>query len=218
MSMDLESVKALLIDRDFGQRIRGLNALRALEPAIAFELILPLVTDPHVRVRYAAVSQLANLGSQDRDLSLKLLRVALRDPETDIQAAAADAIGALQLTDAFDELASLYRSSPDWIVRMSILAPLGEFGDPRAFDLLVEALRDDNPLMYATAISALGEMRDSRAVPHLAPFADDPDWQTRYRLVQALSYLEGNDAQNLLKRLAQDPNSQVAEEAQRSLR
>ncbi|MGI0492724.1 phycobilisome degradation protein NblB [Alkalinema pantanalense CENA528] len=217
MSVDAESVKELLNSSDFGDRLQGLNQLRGLDPAVGFELIQPAVQDKNVRVRYAAVSQLATLGTQDRDRTLALLRVGLKDKEPDVQAAAADAIGALQLTEAFDELKALYETTQEWIVQLSIIAPLGEFGDPRAFELLEDALQSGNELLAMSAIGALGEIKDDRAIGLLAPFVQNADWQVRYRVALALAHYTSPEAQTLLASLAQDAVPQVAEQAKAGL-
>ena len=79
-----DSVKELLESNNFGDRLRGVNHLRQLDPAIAYELIKPSVTDENVRVRYAAVSQLASLGGQNPSEATSLLKAALFDPEPDV--------------------------------------------------------------------------------------------------------------------------------------
>lgn len=219
MSVTRESVQALLNSEDFGQRISGVNQLRQLEPAVAFELIQPVVTDQNTRVRYAAVSQLDTLGDQDLPATLTMLRDRLlNDSEPDVQAAAADALGALKLTQAYDDMQQLYHQSSEWLVQFSIIAALGELGDERAFDLLAEALNSETSLIQTAAISSFGELGDARAVPLLIPFANDPDWQVRYRLVQALSRLGGDEARAVLETLANDEREEVAQEAQAILK
>jgi HEAT repeat protein len=219
MSVNRESVQQLLSSEDFGQRISGVNQLRQLEPSVAFELIQPVVTDTNTRVRYAAVSQLDTLGSQDLQATLTMLRDRLvNDSEPDVQAAAADALGALKLTEAYEDLQQLYRQTPEWLVQFSIIAALGELGDPRSFELLEEALNSSISLVQTAAISSLGELGDVRAVPLLTPYATNPDWQIRYRLVQALSRLGGADAQATLQALTKDEKAEVAQEAQASLK
>ncbi|WP_013323529.1 phycobilisome degradation protein NblB [Gloeothece verrucosa] len=215
MSVTPESVQALIDSSDFGDRIRGINQLRQLDPKIAFEMIQPLVSDQNVRVRYAAVSQLDPLGKQDLEKALELLRERLRfDPEADVKAVAADVIGGLKLTAAFEDLQQLYHQTSEWLIQMSIIACLGEFGDPRGFDLLKIALQNENSLVATAAISALGELGDSRAIELLLPFINDPDWQVRYRLVQAFGNLEGEQAKTALEQLSGDPVEQVAVAAQ----
>ncbi|MGL4884502.1 MAG: HEAT repeat domain-containing protein, partial [Waterburya sp.] len=141
MSITPESIKNLLDSEDFGERIRGLNQLRQIDPAIAFPLVQPMITDKNTRVRYAAVSQLDTLGQVDKTTCLEILRDRLfNDPEPDVQAAAADAIGGLKLVEAYDDLANIYHSTAEWLVQFSIVAALVELGDPRGFDLLEEAL------------------------------------------------------------------------------
>lgn len=218
MSVTRESVQELLSSQDFGQRISGVNQLRQLEPAVAFELIQPIVTDTNTRVRYAAVSQLDTLGNQDLPATLTLLRDRLlNDSEPDVQAAAADALGALKLTEAYEDIQRLYHQTSEWLVQFSIIAALGEMGDPRSFELLQEALNSETSLVQTAAISSLGELGDERAVSLLIPFATNADWQIRFRVARALSRLGGVEAHSTLETLAKDENPEVAKEAQAAL-
>ncbi len=219
MSITPESVQQLLKSENFGDRIRGLNQLRQMEAKVAFELITPMVKDKNTRVRYAAISQFDTLGQEDLVASLEILRDRLyNDPEPDVQAAAADALGGLKLTEAFDDLFKMYHQSSDWLIQFSIIATLGELGEPRGFELLQEALTSDNNLVQTAAISSLGELGDNRAIPLLIPFANNDDWQVRYRLTQALGRLGGEQANFALEKLAQDEVEQVAQEAKNNLR
>lgn len=218
MNNPLDSTITLLNSLNHGDRIKGLNQLRTIDKAEAFRLILPLVKDMNTRVRYAAVSQLDVLGTENLELTLELLRDRLfNDSEPDVQAAAADAIGGLQLTEAYDDLAKAYHQTSEWLVQFSIIATLGELGEPRGFELLEEALNSDSNLLQTAAIGSLGELGDSRAVESLIPFADDEDWQIRYRLVQALGRLGGEQAQAILQKLTNDEVEQVAQEAKNNL-
>ncbi len=212
--MDINSIKELLNSEDFGHRLRGVNQLRQLDRATAFELIQPLIVDPQVRVRYAAVSQLDTLGPEDLAVTFQLLHDRLiQDPEPDVQAAAADAMGALQMREAYPDLEFLYRTSSEWLVQFSIVAALGELGDPRSFPLLTEAITSQNELIKTAAIGSLGELGDVRAVPLLIPHADNPDWQMRYRVAEALKKLGSAEAIATLEILANDTVEQVANAA-----
>jgi HEAT repeat protein len=209
-----ESIAALIESEDKGDRIKALNMLREIEPAIAFGYIKQLVTDNNTRVRYAAVSQFATLGTQDLSDSLTILRDRLvNDPEPDVQAAAADAIGALKLTDAFDDLQHLYETTPEWLVQFSIVAALGELGDPRGLQLLQTALTNETPLVQTAAIGAIGELGDASGVESITPFVTHPDWQIRYQLARALRNLGGEAADRSLAILVSDDVEQVANEA-----
>ena len=210
-----ESIAALINSENKNDRITALNLVRELEPAIAFGYIKQLVTDNNTRVRYAAVSQLATLGTEDLTESLTILRDRLvNDPEPDVQAAAADAIGALKLTDAFEDLQNLYESTPEWLVQFSIIAALGELGDPRGLNLLKTALKNPTVLIQTAAIGSIGELGDPNGVESILPFIADPDWQIRYQLARSLRNLGGELAAQNLAILATDEVEQVALEAQ----
>jgi len=218
MNVTQEAVAELLNSEDFGDRMKGLNFLRQLDAAIAFNLIQPLVKDNNVRVRYAAVSQFDTIGDQDLNKSLEILLDRLyNDPEADVRAAAADAIAGLKIISAFPDLEKVYHQSEDWLIKFSIVSALGELGAPGSFDLLQEALESDNNLIQMSAISALGELGDPRAVELLIPFANHEDWQVRYRLTQALGHLGGETALATLKQLTEDSFEQVATEARNTL-
>lgn len=218
MAITPDTIQALLDSEDMGDRLRGVNQLRQLTPDLALGMLLPLVQDANARVRYAAVSQLDTLGVVDRARAAEVLRYALlHDPEPDVQAAAADAIGGLQMTEMFPELQALYDRTGEWLVQFSIIATLGELGDPRGFGLLQTALTNDNELIQATAISSLGELGDPAALDLILPFASHGDWQMRHRVAQALGRLGGDRAQMALRDLAQDDNAHVATEAKHHL-
>jgi HEAT repeat protein len=218
MDITPESVRQLLSSSDLGDRLRAVNQLRQLPPSIAFELIQVACGDRDTRVRYAAMSQLSSLGRENLARSEQILRDRLlNDPEPDVQAAAADSLGGLKLANAFEDLQQVYQATPEWLVKMSIVAALGELGEPRAFSLLEDALKSDNELIQTMAISALGELGQPQAIPLLLPFANHEDWQVRFKLVQALSQLGGSEAQQALDRLTQDEASQVASVAKMAI-
>lgn len=215
MSVTPESVKQMLSSENLGDRLRAVNLIRDLEPGIGFELIQSAVNDSNARVRYSAVSQIDTLGTQDLDLSLSLLRRMIQDPEPDVQAAAADCVGALKLVTAYDDLNQLYHNTGEWIVQLSVIATLGALGEPRGFELLKEALDSSNELVKISAISSLGELGNPEAVSLIAPLANNPDWQIRHRVVLALRLLGGEQAQSILESLSKDEVEAVANEAKR---
>ncbi len=218
MSFTPESVQTLLNSDDFGDRLRAVNQIRTLDTVLAFELLQAAAGDTNTRVRYAAVSQLANLEGCDADALLPMLRnILVNDPEPDVQAAAADALGALKLTAAFVDLKTAYETSSEWLVQFSIIAALGELGDPRGFELLQSALGSENELMVTAAIGSLGELKDERALPLLLGYVDADDWQIRHRVVQALSQFDNAEAQAAIAQLSQDKSHIVAESAKQHL-
>ena len=217
MTITPDTVKKKLESEDLGDRLRGVNEIRELEPAVGFELIQSAITDTNARVRYSAVSQFDTLGTQDLDKSLSLLRGLLQDPEADVKAAAADCLGGLKLVAAFDDLQQLYQSTEDWIIKLSVIAALGELGEPRGFELLKQALSEDNDLVKTAAISSMGELGNAETISILAPYSKDADWQIRFRVAQALNRLGTPEAKPVLESLANDEVGAVAEEAKKNL-
>ncbi|MBD2160463.1 HEAT repeat domain-containing protein [Limnothrix sp. FACHB-1083] len=213
MTATPDQIRELLHSENLSDRLRAVNDIRALPPDQGFALIQLAIGDANTRVRYAAVSQFDSLGGQDPDRSLELLRELLSDPEPDVQAAAADCLGGLKLTAAYEDLVALYQSSGEWLVRFSILSALGELGDLRAVDVLLSALASDNELERLAAIGALGELADDRALPHLLPFMDSSDWQVRHRLALTLGQFDAPQARAALETLSQDAIAQVSEAA-----
>jgi len=149
-----------------------------------------------------------------------MLKNLLReDPETDVRAAAADAIAALKLTAAYDDLMTAYAeaTAPDgWLLRFSIVAALGELGDRRARDFLTEILTADNGLLQLAALGALGDLGDRKVLPQLLALVQHEDWQIRHRLVQVVVALGGD--RPTLERLANDPVPEVAAAATQALK
>ncbi len=219
MNTTPESIKQMLSSEDLGDRLRAVNQIRELEDTkIAFEFVQTAINDSNARVRYSAVSQMDTLGGQDLQTSLNILRDRLlNDPEPDVQAAAADCLGGLKLTEAFVDLQQLYHNTNEWLVQFSIIATLGELGDPRSFELLKEALTSNNELVQTAAISSLGDLGDMQAIPLLVSYATNPDWQIRYRVVQALNKLGSSEAKSTLETLANDEVEAVAQEAKNCL-
>lgn len=218
MNITPDSVQKLLRSEELSDRLRAINQLRQLDRSNAFKLVQIPIKDSNPRVRYAAVSQLDILGRENLETSLEILRDRLlNDSEVDVQAAAADCLGALQLTETLTDLEQAYHNTSEWLLQMSIIAALGEMGDIQAFNLLEEALQSEVDLVKTAAISSLGELGDLRAVPLLSHYTKDPDWQTRYRLVQALSRLGSPEALAVLQTMTNDEVEQIAQEARNSL-
>ncbi|MFN5516168.1 MAG: HEAT repeat domain-containing protein, partial [Cyanobacteriota bacterium] len=175
----------------------------------------PLLNDPNPRIRYAAVSQLDPIGAVNPQESLELLRERLfNDSEIDVQSAAADAIGGLKLTEAYPDLEQAYNNTQDWLLQMSIVATLGEMGDPRGMALLTRALSSPQSLIRSAAIGALGDLGDASIVPLLLPLVEDEDWQVRYRLALTLGQLPTPEGLTALSVLSRDDAEQVANTAE----
>jgi len=101
MSVTPESVKQMLSSEDLGDRLRAVQSNTRTGTTIAFELSKAIneqcsgpLSAKWIRWR--------------QDLSTVLTDRLFNDPEPDVQAAAADCLGALKLTEAFEDLQQLY--------------------------------------------------------------------------------------------------------------
>ncbi|MGD1849470.1 MAG: HEAT repeat domain-containing protein [Cyanophyceae cyanobacterium] len=215
MSPKAEALRSRLETGELGDRLVAVNEVRELPPEEGFELLQVAIADSNARVRYSAVSQFDTVGTADVTKTEALLRDRLlNDGEMDVKAAAADCLGALQITSAFEDLIKTYEGTSEWLLKLSIVAALGVLGDRRCFETLEKALDSETELERLAAISALGDLKDDRAVPLLLPLVTDEDWQVRYRLAQALKpFAENDGVKGAIATLTEDPVPQVAAEA-----
>ncbi len=106
---------------------------------------------------------------------------------------------------------------PDGLL-MSIGAALGKIRHPQTFDLLIELLAHASGFVAGAAATALGELGDRRAVPHLIVLADERHGDWFYRSTQALlalGRLGGDEAFAYLSQAVQA--SEVRESALEAL-
>eukprot|EP00741_Cyanophora_paradoxa_P003787 tig00000718_g3681.t1 len=180
------------------ERSAAIRGTRAYPGRLAIPMLLQAAKDVDAACRFQAVSSIASFG-QVEGLDEAAVAMALEDslfnePDATIQAAAADAIGALKLARCFPALQDKLLQSADWSVRTAIVAALGELKDPRGYDLIVSALRgatDEADIwVKLAAIVALGELGDKRAVELLEPLVEDEDFQVSMRARQALDALQ----------------------------
>ncbi len=217
-SPEADALRQRLESGELGDRLVAINQVRHLPPEEGFALLQVAIADGNARVRYSAVSQFDTVGTSDVAKAEALLRDRLlNDPEMDVKAAAADCLGALKITSAFEDLVQIYEGTSEWLLRFSIVAALGVLGDVRGFDVLAKAVEAETELERLAAISALGDLGDDRAIAILLPLVSDEDWQVRYRVAQALKgFGDQDDVKEAIATLAADPVEQVANEAKGS--
>ncbi len=200
---------------DFVERIRAATALATSDVTANVEgtpervkALLPVAqSDSHSQVRFVALSALA---AQPADaMSSELLsevlvvcrKVLSGDQEPSCRCGAADVIAALRLNDGFDDLVAAYSSeNADWMLRLSIVAGLGEMQNEKSFDMLASVVKPDGelydyaksePLVLAAAVGALGDLGDMRALPIVSSLAKEgEDEAVRERATIAVQMLE----------------------------
>jgi hypothetical protein len=81
-------------------------------------------------------------------------------------------------------------------LRAIIASTLGEIGDPRAINSLIQALQDKNSCVRAAAATALGKIGDPQATGALEETCKDQDTDVKSAAAQALEEIEKRRNQN----------------------
>lgn len=150
--------------------------------------------------RNERVSVLQSLGDAGEARALAPLMVLLKeDPNSNVRAAAATALGRLvnaeavpALEAALTDRAASVRSEAAWA--------LGHIGDARAGPTLTAVLNEgDSKTLFAT-VYALAEIGDASTIPAIAALLPRADEQTRLAAASALAFLGNAQGVDILSR------------------
>jgi HEAT repeat protein len=146
------------------------------------------------RVRWGA---LWALGERADSAALQLLCTALRDPDAEFRARAAESLANLPWdtpTDAERVLPQLLAAVRDPVaeVRRYACEALASMGDPLALPALAEALQDDDEAVRCAAITALGRIDGAGRVESILAALADPSWSVRLAAAEALRLPAGS--------------------------
>lgn len=157
----LGALVGVLDSPDWIVRMHAAQALGRVGDEQAVAPLVPLLHDKVKAVREEAARALVHIGAA----AVPSLRASLKHPEWLVRLHAVEALGRMRSADAVDDLLAVLTRDHDVAVRADAARALGEIGDPRAFDALLESLPD--PDVRPKAIEALGKIGDRRAVPVL---------------------------------------------------
>ena len=153
-----------------------------------------LVVDPLIAVlddshRQPGRAWAANvLGEVGAPRAFPSLVRALGDPEDEVRAKAASALGRLGDRRAVGYLLEHLLTDPAPFVRVRIASALGQFGGPEVIDRLVRALGDPAWWVRMRSVEALEQIGSVTEGPLLVAL-DDPDSEIRVRAAVALERL-----------------------------
>ena len=153
-----------------------------------------LVVDPLIAVlndssRQPARAWAANvLGEVRAQRAFPSLVRSLGDPEDEVRAKAATALGRLGDRRAVGYLLEHLLTDPAPFVRVRIASALGQFGGPEVIDRLVRALGDPAWWVRMRSVEALEQIGSVAEGPLLVAL-DDPDSEIRVRAAVALERL-----------------------------
>jgi len=162
--------------------LRIADILAGMGPEAADELVEHFSTLP-IRVRVAAVDCLGRVKSLK---AATLLRSLLADPDRDIRARAAHALGLIGDPNFTPDLLKALRD-PAWPVRAMAAKALGRLGRPEAVAALTEMLKDKEWWVRINAAEGLRSMGDRG----LAALVGAIEAEDRYARHAAVATLEG---------------------------
>jgi HEAT repeat protein len=169
---DRRAVEALMLvcrDRDGAVKSAAAEALGKICDPRAIPVLSKLFRDPSKTVRETAGTALISIGQPSVDPLIE----CLKDKDYVVRCHAARALGGMTtdyqigrtwVRDAkvVDVLIAALKD-PDRAVREDATIALGQIGDPRAIDALIEAMKDG--VVKRHAIASLGMIGDPRALP-----------------------------------------------------
>jgi len=127
----------------------------------AIDTLILLLQDKVPAVRDEAVGALTALGEP----SIPPLLEALTHKEWKVRLRATEALAWLKPQAAIEPLLALLDHDPDTAVRQDAIRALGEIGDPRSVEPLLNAMNQTS--LKTHAIIALGRIGNPQAVPRL---------------------------------------------------
>lgn len=179
------------------------------------------LSDPDAVIRQLAIRDLWE--DQGSDLPRLLIDIFRNDESDDVRAAAADALSTAadalldgtamqidrtELADAFCEIAGDPTESP--IVRRRALGAIAAFDDdPRVAALIRSTLEEDDQLLVAGAIYAMGRTASVKWIPELIEFMQSEDAELRFEAARAAGSIGDQDVVQELAKLVHDPDLEV---------
>ncbi|MHB9134107.1 MAG: HEAT repeat domain-containing protein [Armatimonadota bacterium] len=107
--------------------------------------------------------------------------------------------------------------SPEASVRIQAAQGIAESQIKDAGDALIAALKDENPLVRAEVVTALGTIGDPRTVESILPLLKDEFTLVRGKVVEMLGYSRDLRAADALLAIMKDPNAEYRQRAIRGL-
>jgi HEAT repeat protein len=181
---------AAMADADDEVRLAGAQAAIAFRVAGATDAASSWLNASNARLRREACEVARALPSSR---TIAPLARSLGDPDPEVRAAAADALGHQRSPEAVAPLLGrLDDSTPS--VRIEIVTALAQLGDSRAVVPLVGKVEDSAADVRQAVVRALGDLDDARAAPALVLALRDQSPDVRRAALVALGRLEAPDA------------------------
>jgi HEAT repeat protein len=193
--------------REYTVRAYAARSLGQIGDKRAIEPLAKLLADGQVYLRLGASASLCRMGDL-RGVPVLLAAAAelrdepmIRGENWTIQAWGIELLGWANVPEARDRLVGLVK---DPYRRESAIRALAASGDPRAVDLCIEALSDQDWGCRAAAAEGLGKLGDKKAFDALVKALKDKTTNVRGAAVEALAKLGDKRATRPLIQLVED--------------
>ena len=162
------------------------------------------------------------LGQMRDTLAVDLILPFLDSSSPELRVETVFALGQLGTAKAEAHISHNYGRETDLEVKRAMLEALGKIGGSLALQTLIPALQDPIPILRGEAALALGRMAYRKVdlpplTDALAPLADDPPAEVRWRAVYALMRIADSSSFSILLKKTQDSDERVRMQAARGL-
>jgi len=201
---DVENLKRIWPQINVARRrllLEDLENLAETDTLVSFlELSRLALEDPDPHVRALAIRLLWQ--EEDKTLTPRFIDMLKNDPDTEVRATAANALGYFVYLGELEEIPeTLLRQVEDsllaaslpknhMLVRRRALESLGYSGRPEVPDLLEAAYQEGSAEWLASALFAMGRSADARWQNHVLDMLDHPMASVRFESVRAAGELE----------------------------
>ncbi|UCE02153.1 MAG: HEAT repeat domain-containing protein [Candidatus Latescibacterota bacterium] len=176
----------LLQDDEVELRILAAHSLRKIPSPSAVPALVAALDDSVANVRGGAASALASTGCAE---CVGPIRRLLEDPESWVRRTALRALAELGADEIVDWAQAQWTDSEVW-TRVAIIESLGILGARRALPLILEGLKDNEPLVRRAAVVAAMSVGSPDARAELTRASrDDVDWEVRLYATEALKQM-----------------------------
>jgi HEAT repeat protein len=209
--MNLDEIQLSLASSDPQVRMRGLVALRGIEPEVAAPILINQVDDPEMIVRSFVMMGLGYKRS-DEGFAM-LLKVMDEDADSNIRAEAAGALAKFGSVSV-PHLVHHFYQDQHWLSQMTVVLALPDLNCPKEFlEVACVASNSTEGAVRSTAIeqlpSLLGTPYEESALQELLNHVADEDWTVRRNVALALRAFDDDRARDALTMLRRDSNYQV---------
>ena len=182
-------------------RSRACEGLWRAEADTAVQRLIELSRDSIIEVEYEAVYALSRLA--DSEAAVRM-RFVLRDTVPEIRRVAAKALGAMSDSGALIKLTEALARESDWQAKASMIGAIKKVGSKKAIKALLNLLSDsEHPLVTASAMDAIAQLKIDALIPRIRPFLENDDAYLKGAAIDALARLGDR---TLLDNIALDPD------------